>query len=60
MINVKTNTSTGNFLLLQKLAEFGHIYHKIFGYSDKESADTNKKREKFSRSQENKVRRMIL
>jgi hypothetical protein len=46
MINIKTNTSTGNFLLLQKLAEFGHIYHKILGYSDKESADTNKKREK--------------
>jgi hypothetical protein len=48
MITIKTNTSTRNFLLLQKLAEFGHIYHKILGYSDKESADTNKKKIKSS------------
>ena len=53
--------STGNFLLFPKLTKFGHIYHKIWGYfSQGKCKYKPKKEKKFSRSQENEVRRVIL
>ncbi len=52
---------TVNFLLLQKLTWFGHIYLKIWGYfSQGKCKYIPKKEKKFSRSQEKEVRRVIL
>jgi hypothetical protein len=49
--NTKKNRKlTDNFLLLQKLAKIGYIYHKIWGYFSPESVHTNENEEKFSRS----------
>ncbi len=43
--------STVNFLLLQKLTWFVHIYHKIWGYFRQgKCEDKRKKEKKFSRS----------
>jgi hypothetical protein len=39
---------------------FGHIYNKYGVISAKKSATTNRKKQKFSRSQENEVRRVIF
>jgi hypothetical protein len=52
---------TGKHLLLQKLAKVGHIYRKLWGYfSHGMYIYKQKKEKKFSRSQENGVRRMIF
>ena len=61
MHTINNKNSTGTFLLLQKLAWFGHIYHKIWGYfSQGKYKHKRKKEEKFSRSQENEDRRVIF
>ncbi len=62
IINTKNkNKFNGNFLLFPKLAKFGHIYHKIWGYFS-QGKSTYKQREenKFFRSHENEVRRVIF
>jgi hypothetical protein len=62
ILNTINNTNlTGKLLLLQKLAKVGQIYHKIWGYfSHGMCICKQKKEKKFSRSQENGVRRMIF
>ncbi len=57
---IKNKNSTGNILLLPKLAMFGHIYHKIWGYFSQGKCNNKLKKEKFSRSQKNEVRRVIF
>jgi hypothetical protein len=47
--------------LLQKLTWFGHIYHKIWGYFSQGKCKFKRKKEKkFSGSQENEVRKVIV
>jgi hypothetical protein len=61
MNTTKNKKMTGNFLLLQKLAKFGHIFHITGGYfCQGNSVDTNEKREKFSRSKVNEVKREMF
>jgi hypothetical protein len=53
---IKHKKLTVNFLLLQKLTWFGHIYHKIWGYfSQGKCKYKPKKEKKFSTSQEMKL-----
>ena len=61
MNTIKHKKMTVSFLLLQKLTWFGRIYDKIWGYFSRGKCKYKPKKEKkFSRSQENEVRRVIL
>jgi hypothetical protein len=53
---ITKNKFNVNFLLLQKLTWFGHVYHKIWGYfSQGKDKFKRKKEKKLARSQENEV-----
>jgi hypothetical protein len=61
MNTIKNKKIDCKFSLLQKLTWFGHIFHKIWGYfSQGKCKYKRKKDKKFSRSQENEVRRVIF
>jgi hypothetical protein len=61
MNTIKHKKTDCKFSFASKLTWFGHIYHKIWGYfSQGKCKYKPQKEKKFSRSQENEVRSVIL